>query len=123
MICHFAYFDGAAHAQIIICRQLFVGYAVGCRPIKGKKNGWKATESGLRRQVEGGKPGTGGAASEGVLANFFNSLLNKKSGTGAAMGRGGTAVRSDAAAELDRMNRAKKMVPQGNAANDTTESS
>lgn len=74
-------------------------------------------------KVEGGKTGAGGAASEGVLANFFNSLLNKKSGTGAAVGRGGTAVRSDAAAELDRMNRAKKMVPQGNAANDTTESS
>lgn len=76
-----------------------------------------------RPKVEGGKPGAGGAASEGVLANFFNSLLNKKSGTGAAMGQGGTAVRSDAAAELCRMNRAKKMVPQGNAPNDTTESS
>lgn len=74
-------------------------------------------------QVEGGKPGAGAGTSEGVLANFFNSLLNKKSGTGAAMGRGGTAVRSDAAAELDRMNRAKKMVSPGNAANDTTESS
>lgn len=74
-------------------------------------------------KVEGGKPGAGGAASEGVLANFFNSLLNKKSGTGAAVGRGGTAVRSDAAAELDRMNRAKKMVAQGNPANDSTESS
>ena len=88
-----------------------------------KKIDEKQLKLGLRRQVEGGKPGPGGAASEGVLANFFNSLLNKKSGTGAAMGRGGTAVRSDAAAELDRMNRAKKIVPQGNAANDTTESS
>ncbi|CAH3042197.1 unnamed protein product [Pocillopora meandrina] len=74
-------------------------------------------------KVEGGKPGAGAGTSEGVLANFFNSLLNKKSGTGTAMGRGGTAVRSDAAAELDRMNRAKKMVSPGNAANDTTESS
>ena len=83
----------------------------------------KQVKLGFRRQVEGGKTGPGGAASEGVLANFFNSLLNKKSGTGAAVGRGGTAVRSDAAAELDRMNRAKKMVPQGNASNDTTESS
>jgi len=83
----------------------------------------KKVKLGLRQQVEGGKPGAGGAASEGVLANFFNSLLNKKSGTGAAMGRGGTAVRSDAAAELDRMNRAKKIVPQGNAPNDTTETS
>ncbi|XP_029204240.1 cytoplasmic dynein 1 light intermediate chain 1-like [Acropora muricata] len=75
-------------------------------------------------KVEGAKPGPGGAASEGVLANFFNSLLNKKSGTGAAPGRGGTAVRSDAAAELDRMNRAKKMVSQTNPSpNDSTESS
>lgn len=74
-------------------------------------------------KVEGGKPGAGAGTSEGVLANFFNSLLNKKSGTGAPMGRGGTAVRSDAAAELDRMNRAKKMVSQGNTANDSTESS
>ncbi|XP_068696771.1 cytoplasmic dynein 1 light intermediate chain 2-like [Montipora capricornis] len=75
-------------------------------------------------KVEGGKPGAGGAASEGVLANFFNSLLNKKSGTGAAPGRGGTAVRSDAAAELDRMNRAKKMVTQSSpSTNDSTESS
>ncbi|XP_015751671.1 PREDICTED: cytoplasmic dynein 1 light intermediate chain 1-like [Acropora digitifera] len=75
-------------------------------------------------KVEGAKPGPGGAASEGVLANFFNSLLNKKSGAGAAPGRGGTAVRSDAAAELDRMNRAKKMVSQTNPSpNDSTESS
>lgn len=81
-------------------------------------------EFSLAWQVEGAKPGPGGAASEGVLANFFNSLLNKKSGTGAAPGRGGTAVRSDAAAELDRMNRAKKMVSQTNPTpNDSTESS
>jgi len=74
-------------------------------------------------QVEPGKPVAGSAASEGVLANFFNSLLNKKSGTSAPVGRGGTAVRSDAAAELDRMNRAKKMVAQANPANDSTEAS
>ncbi|CAH3020339.1 unnamed protein product [Porites evermanni] len=75
-------------------------------------------------KVEGGKPGPGGAASEGVLANFFNSLLNKKSGAGGGPGRGGTAVRSDAAAELDRMNRAKKIVTQNNpAASDSSESS
>ena len=74
--------------------------------------------------MEGGKPGPGGAASEGVLANFFNSLLNKKSGAGGGPGRGGTAVRSDAAAELDRMNRAKKIVTQNNpAASDSSESS
>jgi len=73
--------------------------------------------------------GPGGAnTSEGVLANFFNSLLNKKTGQG--MAGGGispagaqikpqvgndeykAAVRSDAAAELDRLTR-KKSVTSG----------
>ena len=30
--------DGIAHEQTIICRQLFAGHAVGCRPMKRKKN-------------------------------------------------------------------------------------
>lgn len=56
---------------------------------------------------------------EGVLANFFNSLLHKKSGSnpgtpvasGAAKPSGPesdkAAMRSDAAAELDRLARKK----------------
>lgn len=58
-----------------------------------------------------------------MLANFFNSLLNKKTSPGASPGLGqaspkpGTpgeivvdkaSMRSDAAAELDRLTRAKK---------------
>ncbi|XP_074644368.1 cytoplasmic dynein 1 light intermediate chain 2-like isoform X2 [Tubulanus polymorphus] len=64
----------------------------------------------------------GGATNEGVLANFFNSLLSKKTGAGgAAPGAGGVsptiktdkaAVTRDAAAELDRMTRAKKPITQ-----------
>jgi len=67
--------------------------------------------------------GPGGAnTSEGVLANFFNSLLNKKTGQGMPGSPGAqikpqgvndeykAAVRSDAAAELDRLTR-KKSVP------------
>lgn len=83
--------------------------------------------------VVGGSSTLGG---EGVLANFFNSLLYKK--TGSPGGPGGSprspadspslppsepspsppsptvlpdkaAVRSDAAAELDRLTRAKKL--------------
>ena len=75
--------------------------------------------------MEGSKQGAAGAANEGVLANFFNSLLNKKSGTGPGVGRGATGVRSEAAAELDRMNRAKKLAPQVNSSGeqDSTESS
>lgn len=65
---------------------------------------------------------------EGVLANFFNSLLYKKTGSPGAIGPGSprspatgdsplsptpppdkAAVRSDAAAELDRLTRAKKL--------------
>jgi len=29
--------DGTAHEQTIICRQLFAGHVVGCRPMEGKK--------------------------------------------------------------------------------------
>ena len=31
-------FDGIAHEQTFICRQLFAGYVVGCRPMKRTKN-------------------------------------------------------------------------------------
>lgn len=33
------------------------------------------------QQIDGSKPGVTGSG-EGVLANFFNSLLHKKTGTG-----------------------------------------
>ncbi|KAL3282278.1 hypothetical protein HHI36_005468 [Cryptolaemus montrouzieri] len=55
---------------------------------------------------------------EGVLANFFNSLLNKKSGSspGGSLGAKSSpeslpdkaTMRSDAAAELDRLARGGK---------------
>lgn len=49
------------------------------------------------------------ASSEGMLANFFNSLLSKKTGTGnKAVDK--AAVTRDAAAELERLNRTKKTV-------------
>lgn len=66
----------------------------------------------------------GAPGGEGVLANFFNSLLNKKAGSpggspnAAASPRSLngtvdindiTAMRSDAAAELDRLTRKKEM--------------
>jgi len=89
--------------------------------------------------------GPGGAnTSEGVLANFFNSLLNKKTGQGMAGSPGAqqikppganvndeykAAVRSDAAAELDRLTRKKSSVTSsggggggGNANNSTNNS-
>ncbi|XP_064641728.1 cytoplasmic dynein 1 light intermediate chain 2-like isoform X2 [Lineus longissimus] len=75
-----------------------------------------------------------GSTSEGVLANFFNSLLSKKTGgaggpEGGPPGPGGpsapgprgtaktdkAAVTRDAAAELDRMTRAKKPIPGQNS--------
>ena len=68
-------------------------------------------------QLDGAKigigPGTPG--NEGVLANFFNSLLYKKSGSPAGRTEpspAAAAARSDAAAELDRLTRAKAR-PQG----------
>ena len=30
--------EDIAHEQTIICRQLFAGHVVGCRPMKSKKN-------------------------------------------------------------------------------------
>lgn len=70
-----------------------------------------------------GKLNAGAAGGEGVLANFFNSLLNKKTGspgspsslgnTGSPRSLNGTpellqdkiTVRNDAAAELERLTR------------------
>ncbi|GCB80933.1 hypothetical protein scyTo_0021298, partial [Scyliorhinus torazame] len=55
------------------------------------------------------------AANEGVLANFFNSLLSKKTGSPGSPGSGGVPnaakksgqkpVLTDVQAELDRMSR------------------
>lgn len=72
-----------------------------------------------------GKLNSGTPGGEGVLANFFNSLLNKKAGSpgGGSPGAAAsprslngsvdtsdiTAMRSDAAAELDRLTRKKEM--------------
>lgn len=77
-------------------------------------------------QLDGAKV-VGTPGGEGVLANFFNSLLHKKSGSSpgstlgpsspkpGTLGAGGDAntpdkatVRSDAAAELDRLARGTK---------------
>ncbi|XP_070193034.1 cytoplasmic dynein 1 light intermediate chain 2-like isoform X2 [Littorina saxatilis] len=71
-----------------------------------------------------GKAGPPGQATEGMLANFFNSLLNKKTGAavaGKALSLRRTlsdkaSVTRDAAAELERL-RGKK-VPEANS-NDT----
>ena len=37
IICSQTQLDGIAHEQTIICRQLFAGHVVGCRPMKRKK--------------------------------------------------------------------------------------
>ncbi|XP_068621271.1 cytoplasmic dynein 1 light intermediate chain 2 [Battus philenor] len=63
---------------------------------------------GTKITMGGGTPGN-----EGVLASFFNSLLYKKTGSpGArpadASPAAAAAARSDAAAELDRLTRAKR---------------
>ena len=59
-------------------------------------------------KLEGAKGAAPGGPTEGVLANFFNSLLNKKTVAGAGKPAAGSpgeraAVRSDAAAELERL--------------------
>ncbi|XP_023234140.1 cytoplasmic dynein 1 light intermediate chain 2-like isoform X1 [Centruroides sculpturatus] len=72
------------------------------------------------KKMEGMKSAAG---SEGVLQNFFNSLLNRKTGPTATTGSAvrspalawnslpdKSAVRNDAAAELDRMTRMKKPI-------------
>ncbi|XP_033123744.1 cytoplasmic dynein 1 light intermediate chain 2-like [Anneissia japonica] len=58
----------------------------------------------------------GGTPNEGVLANFFNSLLSKKTGTGSPQSKAGDkAVRSDAKAELDRMTKGKPVPSQASS--------
>lgn len=103
-----------------------------------------ALQGSPKKMDASGKPlplGPGGVnSSEGVLASFFNSLLSKKTGQGggpvgvaggpASMGAGGVPgklpgqgddfLRSDAAAELDRLTRAQK---SNNQVNNTDNSS
>ncbi len=123
----------------------------------------------LFRQMDAGKPGVsvgaggaGGAAAEGVLASFFNSLLSKKTVQGVPGQPGvqikptvltgddcecihysgwlcdsalaveclimlyllsvkaASSMRSDAAAELDRMTRAQKKVTSENNSLDSS---
>ena len=62
-----------------------------------------------------GAPGPG----EGVLANFFNSLLSKKSN--AQVGK--STVRQDASAELEKMTRTKKLTNMENNSQSGSESS
>ncbi|XP_044752287.1 cytoplasmic dynein 1 light intermediate chain 2 isoform X1 [Coccinella septempunctata] len=66
------------------------------------------------RKLDGSKV-VSSPGGEGVLANFFNSLLNKKSSTPGSSSKSGSeslpdkaAMRSDAAAELDRLSRGAK---------------
>ncbi|CAK1603534.1 unnamed protein product [Parnassius mnemosyne] len=63
---------------------------------------------GTKISMGGGSPGN-----EGVLASFFNSLLYKKTGSPGARAADASpaaaAARSDAAAELDRLTRAKRL--------------
>ncbi|XP_048461573.1 cytoplasmic dynein 1 light intermediate chain 2-like [Rhincodon typus] len=65
--------------------------------------------------ITSGTPKGPAAANEGVLANFFNSLLSKKTGSPGSPGAGGVSntakksgqkpVLTDVQAELDRMSR------------------
>ncbi|XP_044573467.1 cytoplasmic dynein 1 light intermediate chain 1 isoform X2 [Drosophila ananassae] len=111
----------------------------GESPLRSQAGGVGSNKSGPRSSSTTGQsspkkidpkltPATPGG--EGVLANFFNSLLHKKSGSPASGGPGGPgspagaartangtdalmtpeklAVRTDAAAELDRLSRSVK---------------
>lgn len=64
---------------------------------------------GQAKKADGSKVGS--STNEGVLANFFNSLLTKKSGVspqGTVKPTDKAVVRSDAVTELDRMTKPKK---------------
>ncbi|XP_059089829.1 cytoplasmic dynein 1 light intermediate chain 2-like isoform X2 [Tigriopus californicus] len=93
---------------------------------------------GSPKKMEPSKPGVvgpGGApTSESVLSSFFNSLLSKKTGQGVpgqpgasikspAQADDSAAMRSDAAAELDRLTRSQKKVPLPSSGNSSLESS
>jgi len=77
--------------------------------------------------------GPGANTSEGVLANFFNSLLSKKTGQPGSPGTQvksaagnddyKAAVRSDAAAELDRLTRGAQKKPTGGSGSNSIDNS
>ncbi|XP_013419825.1 cytoplasmic dynein 1 light intermediate chain 2 isoform X1 [Lingula anatina] len=74
------------------------------QPASPRPAGGSPNTTGSPKKIDGPKAN---AASEGVLANFFNSLLNKKTGAASPKAEK-SSVSRDAAAELDRMTRAKK---------------
>ncbi|RXG72386.1 Cytoplasmic dynein 1 light intermediate chain 2 [Armadillidium vulgare] len=80
------------------------------------------------KKIDPSKPGVANA-NEGVLATFFNALLSKKSGTPPPAGAtrsnvvDKSLVRSDAAAELDRLARTKHIIvanPRVSTTNNTS---
>lgn len=81
----------------------------------------------VMKAKDGVKVGAGGPG-EGVLANFFNSLLSKKSSAQGVErpsrpGSGDKGTRQDAAAELEKMTRAKKLANVENNQQSGSESS
>ncbi|XP_046578274.1 LOW QUALITY PROTEIN: cytoplasmic dynein 1 light intermediate chain 2-like [Haliotis rubra] len=91
-----------------------------------ERQGSSPSTPGRGKSPKGEGKAPAGATSEGMLANFFNSLLNKKTGQPGGAGTGtGTPpisdkVSRDAAAELERMTRGKK--PAETNSNDTSAS-
>ncbi|PIK43564.1 putative cytoplasmic dynein 1 light intermediate chain 2 isoform X3 [Apostichopus japonicus] len=69
---------------------------------------------------QSGEAGPAAGTNEGVLANFFNSLLSKK--TAGSPGKPTGSVRSDAVAELDRMTKGRKPVPGQSATSPSSNS-
>lgn len=114
----------AEDEQVFLMRQqsqLAKQPAPGCgseTPLRSSPGVSKGTPSPRASPGASGSPTPGStrkldscktASSEGMLANFFNSLLSKKTGTGnKAVDK--AAVTRDAAAELERLNRTKKTV-------------
>eukprot|EP00096_Caligus_rogercresseyi_P005596 TRINITY_DN2151_c0_g1_i6.p1 TRINITY_DN2151_c0_g1~~TRINITY_DN2151_c0_g1_i6.p1 ORF type:complete len:489 (-),score=103.30 TRINITY_DN2151_c0_g1_i6:861-2327(-) len=101
-----------------------------------RKNVGSPGVQGSPKKMEPGKTGVPGAQThEGVLANFFNSLLTKKTGLGASGPTGApikpaedimfdkSAVRSDAAAELERLTRTQKKIPSSSNNNNNNSDS
>lgn len=84
---------------------------------------------GSPRKLDGSKV-VSSPGGEGVLANFFNSLLYKKTGspggvvgtkvTGSEVLPDKATMRSDAAAELDRLARSGNKKPPGTSGNGGT---
>lgn len=100
-----------------------------------KSVGSPGVQGSPRKTTELGPPGVGPGAntSEGVLANFFNSLLSKKTGQPGSPGTQvksaagnddyKAAVRSDAAAELDRLTRGAQKKPAGGSGSNSIDNS